>query len=416
MRRRKGGLIRKFIKTVLAIVIGFMIAGGILVFALSKTGLVDINRGKGPGIVDMMLGKGLELNVAVFGVDGGETRTDVIFVVRFESKNKKISLVSVPRDTRVDICSEVESILDENGRWYPEYCKINEVHAYAGKEDGAKCAVLQLENLLGIKIDHYVKINLDGFKAVVDMIGGVEMEVPQDMYYVDPYQDLYINLKAGNQVLDGEAAEQLVRFRSYPQGDVQRVATQQIFLNAFIDKVLDPATVLTNLTDYVKAAYNYVDTDVSISDALKYVGYVKDIDTGNITMGTIPGSGQYIGNVSYYVADSAEVKKMVNDLFYPTNADTSVKKSYGLDIEIANGGSVDGLATKNKDMLVKEGYSVIRVLNYDGEKTKNTRIFVREEGVGEDLKEFYPNASIEVDDDLIGEDADILIILGEEER
>ncbi len=414
MSRRKGGLLFRFVKLVLAIVLGFCLAASVMVFALSKAGIVDINNTP-LGIVSSVLGGGLNLNVAVFGVDGGQTRTDVIFVVNFNSKEKKISLVSIPRDTRVDICDEARIILDDTGNWYPDYCKINEVHAYAGKEKGTQCAVLQLEDMLGIDIDHYVKINIEGFRAVVDMIGGVEVEVPQDMYYVDPYQDLYINLKAGYQTLDGEQAEQLVRFRSYPQGDVQRVEVQQLFLDAFINKVLNPKTMIMNITDYISAAYEYVDTDVTLKDALKYIGYVKDIDTGNILMETIPGSGQYIGNVSYFVSDKAEVKTFVNELFYSDSKDKEAK-SYGLDIEIANGGSVNGLASKNKEMLEDEGYTVIRVLNYEGEKTEHTRIYVRKEGIGADIQSYYAKSTLEVDDTLIADDADILIILGTNEK
>ncbi len=414
MRKRKGGLIGRFIKLVLALVVGFSLAAGVMVFALSKTGVVDISSTP-LGTISNVLGGGLKLNVAVFGVDAEETRTDVIFVVNFDSSKKKVSLISIPRDTRVDICDTARIVLDETGNWYPDYCKINEVHAYAGKEEGARCAMLQLEDLMGINIDHYVKINLGGFRAVVDMIGGVEMDVPQDMRYVDPYQDLYIDLKAGRQVLDGAEAEQLVRFRSYPQGDVQRVEVQQLFLDAFIEKVLDPKTMIMNLKDYISAAYEYVDTDITLKEALKYVGYIDDIDTNNITMETIPGAGQYIGNVSYFVSEKGEVKRFVDELFYGDEKKDS-GKSYDLRIEIANGGEVDGLAAKNRDMLADDGYNVIRVLNFTGEKTEHTRIFTKEEGQGEDLKFYYPKAVFEADATLVADDADILIILGTDEK
>ena len=421
MGRRKGGLLGKFIKLVLSIVIGFLIAAGILIFALSRLGLIDADKvsgsiGSNPvsGAVDMLLGKGIELNIAVFGVDGDETRTDVIFVVHFDSKEKKLALVSVPRDTRVYICDEAAAVMDAADKWYPTYCKINEVHSYAGKENGPKCSVYQLEELLGIDIDHYIKINLEGFRAVVDMIGGVEVDVPQDMYYKDPYQDLYINLKAGLQTLNGDTAEQLVRFRRYPQGDVQRVQVQQLFLKAFFKKLFDPKTMITNVTDYVKAAYEYVDTDISIADALKYVGYVKDIDTNNISMGTIPGAGQYVGDVSYYICDEPETKRVVYDLFYAEPIPEK-DRSYGLNIEVANGSNTDGLAAKNKSKLEADGYTVTGVLNYTGEKTENTRIYVRKDGQGKDLKNYYPDCTIETNTDLLGENTDILIILGTNE-
>ncbi len=238
------------------------------------------------GTVGSVLGGGVDINVAVLGVDAEGKRTDVMFVVNFDSKKGEFKVVSVPRDTRVDLSTEAKLILDSTGNWYPDYCKINEVHAYAGKEAGVRCVVAQLEDLLGIDIDHYIKIDLNGFRAVVDMIGGVTVDVPQDMYYVDPYQDLYIDLKAGNQVLDGEKAEMLVRFRSYPSGDVQRVAVQQLFLDAFIEKMLDPKTMIMNLKDYIGAVYEYVETDVTLKEAVKYVKYIFH-SSGNDTCGCI---------------------------------------------------------------------------------------------------------------------------------
>ena len=155
------------------------------------------------------------------------TRTDVIFVVSFNSDTKKINLLSIPRDTKVKMTDEmIESLEERNRGDFIPYrdgqqgvCKINEVHAYAGEGYRNEFSMMMIEDLLGIKLDYYVKFTTETFKEVVDAIGGVDFEVADDMYYNDPEQGLYINLKAGYQHLDGDKAEQLVRFRAGYAGE-----------------------------------------------------------------------------------------------------------------------------------------------------------------------------------------------------
>lgn len=429
-RKKRRNPVFIFFKIVLSIVLAFVIVAGGAVFAYTKItgkslsqsqeGTSEKNNGVVTGdssFLDTIFGKSIQLNVAVLGTDKDGTRTDVIFVVHYDSKEKKVGLLSVPRDTRVTLSQEVKAVLDKAGRSYSNVTKINAVHAYGGKDHGEEVAVLQLEDLLGIRIDHYVKVDLDGFKQLVDAVGGVDVEVPQDMHYEDPYQDLYIHLNAGYQHLDGEKAEQLVRFRSYPQGDVARVQVQQLFLKEFAKKVLSTDTLFGNLTDLIKIAFNYVKTDVSLTDALKYVKYVKDISLENITMETLPGAGQYVGGVSYYIHDPAETQDVVDRLFYgkeepPTEAGESKDKI----IEVANGGVVTGLAGRTQEELNAIGYQVTQISTWEGEKQEFTRIIVAKKGVGEDLKAFFTGSSVEVAPELLSEGTDIKIILGTREK
>ena len=168
------------------------------------------------------------INVAVFGVDNDGFRTDVNFVVSFNEDTKKIQFVSIPRDTRVVMTDEMIASLEERKKFVPYrngvkgQCKLTEVHAYAGDDHRNEFSVAMLEDLLGIDIDYFVKIDLDAFHKIVDAVGGVDMEVEQRLYYNDPYQDLYIDLQPGYQHLDGNKAEQLVRFREgYAQKDLK---------------------------------------------------------------------------------------------------------------------------------------------------------------------------------------------------
>lgn len=429
-RKRKKSPVKTFFKIVISIVLIFIIVSAGAVFAYNKLVKKENQEegqnqkpqsGKDIGFFDAIMGKGIQLNVAVFGTDEDGTRTDVIFVVHFDSKAQQVNLLSIPRDTRVELSDEVMDILDDANRNYSKTCKINAVHAYGGKDYGPEVAVKQLEDLLGIKIDHYAKVDLEGFRQIVDAIGGVDVDVPQDMKYSDPYQDLYVNLKAGYQHLDGDKAEQLVRFRSYPQGDVARVQVQQLFLKEFARKVLSTESILGNIGDYINIAYKYLKTDLSLTDALKYSRYISDINLNNVQMETLPGEGKYIGDVSYFVYDEDVLPDTVDRLFLGKDSigetDSQImQNSKELNIEVANGGIIEGLAGRTRDKLEEEGYQIKSISTYNGERKDYTRIIVKEKGIGEDLKEYFEGSKIEVNSSLLEKDIDIKIILGLDEK
>lgn len=258
------------------------------------------------------------INVAVFGVDNDGFRTDVNFVVSFNEDTKKIQFVSIPRDTRVVMTDEMIASLEERKKFVPYrngvkgQCKLTEVHAYAGDDHRNEFSVAMLEDLLGIDIDYFVKIDLDAFHKIVDAVGGVDMEVEQRLYYNDPYQDLYIDLQPGYQHLDGNKAEQLVRFREgYAQKDLKRIQVQQDFMKALLEKVSSTSTILSNLPSIAQVLWDSIETDATLKDVLKYAKYIKDIDVNNITMETIPGTGG-----SYFDYDEEGTKELVNRVFY----------------------------------------------------------------------------------------------------
>ena len=421
-RRKPFNPIKTFFKIVLSIVMAFLVLAGGACFAYYKaTGNVPFADGSGVAkagemsILDALLGKNIKLNVAVFGVDKDETRTDVVFVVHYDSEQESIDLISVPRDTRVAVCDEVEDLL---GKSYG-VTKFNAVHAYGGKEHGPEAAILQLEDLLGISIDHYVKVNFDALVEIVDAVGGVEVDVPQDMKWdMSDTGDITINLKKGLQTLDGNKALQLVRFRRYADGDVGRIQVQQLFLKALMEKVLSTENIVKNLGDYIEVMYKYVKTDVSLADALKYANYITKVDMEKINMETLPGVGQYVGGVSYFIHDPDATREMVDRVFYSVapkvNTDGSID-SKSLLIEVSNGGEVAGLAGRFTEKLAKEGFRLTEPTTYTGEQLNYTRIQVKTEGAGEDLVKYFDNARVEAAPSDMGS-ADIRIILGTNEK
>lgn len=258
------------------------------------------------------------LNIALLGTDGDGFRSDVNMVASLNLTTKEMHLISVPRDTRVVMTDDMIAYLEKNGRTVPEangvygQCKLTEVHAYAGEGNRSTFSVAMLEEILGIDIDYYVKVDLDAFKDIVDAVGGVEFDVQERLYYSDPAQGLYIDLYPGPQVLDGEKAEMLVRFREgYAQKDLKRIEVQQEFLKAFISQVCSSDKIMSNLDSYIKIFMEKVESGMPVATALKYAGYIKEIDPAAITTDTIPGEGG-----AYFDMDEEGTKELVDYRIY----------------------------------------------------------------------------------------------------
>lgn len=229
--------------------------------------------------------------ILVIGSDKNKINADVIMLVQLNAKTKSVDIISVLRDTMVKM----------NGRTY----KINAALQLGGEE----YVVEQVEDLLGVEIDNYVFLNYEGFRKVIDAIDGVDFYVPQDMFYEDPYQDLYINLKEGQQHLDGDKAEQLVRFRRYTMGDVKRTEVQRDFVMALYKQKLN-SSLVKRIKTLVPAVMDFVDTDIGLQDALQYANFVKDFDENAMTSYQIPGEAQMINGASYFIADTEAIDEM----------------------------------------------------------------------------------------------------------
>ena len=257
------------------------------------------------------------INVAVLGTDEDGFRADVNMLVSFNTTTKELHMISVPRDTRVVMTDEMIRHLNKEGEYIPQQngvygqCKLTELHAYAGEGNRSTFSVAMMEELLGVKVDYYIKFDLTAFKKVVDAVGGVDFYVPVNMYWdmTDTGGPL-INLREGMQHLDGEKAEQLVRFRDgYAQKDLKRIEVQQEFIMALIEKVCSSETLLNRLDDLVEVVLDCTESDITVAEALKYVKYVKDLDPTKITSDTVP----YVGDPGKYVEMDEEGTKELID-------------------------------------------------------------------------------------------------------
>lgn len=272
-------------------------------------------------------------NFLVLGVDNEEVLTDVIMACSYISTTGEINILSVPRDTYVSFSGQDLTDLRKINSGAPWYMKINSVYPFT-KSDGLGTLESTVENLLGIKFDYYVKVNLDAFTYIVDSVGGIYFDVPSGgLYYSDPTQNLKIALKGGYQLLDGEAAEGLVRYRSYAQADIQRVAVQQEFIKEFITQVVSKETFLDNVGTLAMSFIKYVETDFNVADLPKYLTSFSNIDLNNINTSTVPGDAGYIDELSYYIHNEKLLQEIVEDYFYGSTVPLGNNNNNNLDSE-----------------------------------------------------------------------------------
>lgn len=259
--------------------------------------------------------------IMVFGVDKEEARTDTIMVVHFDSKNERIYITSIPRDTKVVWTQEQRDQARLLGRSYQYESKITDMSSLGGIENLRYFTIRSVEEMLDVKVDNYVVVNTSVIREIVDKLGGIEVNVPRVMQYDDYYQDLHIDLQPGLQLLNGQQAEGLLRWRhnnsyseQYTEGDLGRIETQQLFIKAFSDKVFNDVSV-GKIIDVVTAVYSNIKTDVSFQEMLDYINYLPYLSAKNIVLETLPGESR-LEEVWYYIVDEEEVVKLVNKQFY----------------------------------------------------------------------------------------------------
>ena len=269
-------------------------------------------------------------NILVVGHDRAASLADVIMLVNCDTLNGDVTVMQLPRDT----CLE-NFVTNKINAAYSTYynAALKEAHSKdAG--DPYRMAIDDLATLLEqnlcIQIHHTAVLNLDGLVNIVNALGGVELYVPQNMYYNDPEQDLYIDLKEGYQTLDGEQAEDFVRFRSgYMQADLGRVNAQKIFMTALLQKLKNSFSLAntSTLTKVAEEVFRNLHTDLKVSDILFYAKFLMKVDLGAINMLTIPGNAVYDSKGhSYYVINRAATLDVVNRYYniYDTEISDSI--------------------------------------------------------------------------------------------
>ena len=236
-----------------------------------------------------------DLNVLILGIDDEANLPDVILVLTYDGVNNAIDIISVPRDTQVVMSPHEMEMIREAGRWFPSHgvVKLNELHAHAGLNIGHQVLAHHIGTILGIEFDNYVIIDLDAFRYIVDAVGGVYVDIrPEGMYYnVNNSMGgtIEVSLPGGRQLLDGNMAEQFVRFRRYRDGDLGRINASQQFMNEFFVQVLGREQIMSNVGPLVTSFMTHVQTDFGIADALRYIGAVDALNPDSIDFFILPG-------------------------------------------------------------------------------------------------------------------------------
>jgi len=251
------------------------------------------------------------------GTDKAGSNTDVLMVVSFDTKNKQINAINIPRDTLVNVKRKVK--------------KINAAYSAGGMDNLKK----EVSTLIGFEPDFYMMVDLKGFVAIVDAIGGVDFDVPVNMDYDDPSQDLSIHFEKGFQHLDGEDALKVVRFRhnntgskygmGYARQDLDRIQTTQKLLTAIAKKMLSPANLpqtLLKLDDLVRIVIDNLDTDLKLGEILWLAkeGLKIDTDEGLHFYTLAEDSAMYQG-LSYVFVDEEKALELINSTINPYTTD-----------------------------------------------------------------------------------------------
>lgn len=289
------------------------------------------------------------VNFLVMGADaveGDRGRSDSLILVHADFQNNKATMISIPRDFRVDIPG--------NGK-----DKINHSFNFGGPA----LTIKTVEQFTGLSINHYVVVNYEGFINIVNSLGGIDVNVKEDM--VD--DELGDPLDKGLQHLNGGQALFYVRFRNTAMGDFTRIADQQNFARSLINE----GTRLKNtykIPAMIQMLSNYIETDMTISEMLGYANAVRGLKQENLTTVMLPGVPDMIGGVSYVIPTQDKIDLILD----------AVKKNQPIDpllledvdpgdvnVKVLNGSGTEGMGGEVSDILANKGYSIVLVGNAD---------------------------------------------------
>lgn len=320
-----------------------------------------------------------EIKVLILGVstDLDSQLTDTIMVASYNPNTQKANLLSIPRDTYTG----------KNTAKATASLKINAIYNYY---KDPKKTLEAVNELTGLDIQYYVLVRTEALIQLVDAIGGVEFNVPMNMKYDDPTQNLHINLKEGTQKLDGDKAEQLLRFRKnndgttypveYGNDDFGRMRTQRDFISAVLKQTLKPGNIF-KLGEILEIAHKNVETNLELSYIKDYIPYAVEFNTDDLRTATLPGTTpdmKETNNVSILVVNKKLSAELIQSMFYGDSTEetedntitnntntssnsissTTTVKDNELKIELINGSGNTSKLEEAKTKLEEAGFKV----------------------------------------------------------
>jgi polyisoprenyl-teichoic acid--peptidoglycan teichoic acid transferase len=361
--RRKSSLLKRLGLGVVFLGVTSIAAVGGLTLALITPFQGHTADGKSPSIAELF-GRGLQygmarpVNILMMGIDrvpeatpgsaeAFKGRSDTMLLVRLNPEDGAVSILSIPRDTRVNIPTIGMD-------------KINAANAIGGPDLAATVVSRTLNN---VSVDRYARIDTGAFRELVELVGGVEINVPKRMYYIDQTQKLKIDLQPGLQTLTGEQAEGFARFRYDELGDIGRAQRQQILLKALQKQLTNPM-MLTRLPQLFGVMQKHIDSDLTLGEMLALVQFGMQLKPPQLRMVLLPG--RFSGSeyeASYWIMDTAGMERVINNYFQsggaiPTN---SLTNPQDLRISVQNAARDPKAAQRMVDLLARHGYRNVEI-------------------------------------------------------
>ncbi len=313
------------------------------------------------------------VNIIVMGVDlnldepeeGEEydpfkSRSDTMLLIRLNPGNDRVSILSIPRDTRVPI---------------PDVgvTKINSANWWGGPELVTEVVSKTLND---VQIDRYVRVSTGAFRELVDVVGGVEVYVPFAMKYEDQTQKLKIDLKPGLQQLSGDEAEGFVRFRNNNLGDIGRAQRQQILIKALQKKMANPR-MLTRLPQILSVLKKHIDSNLSVGEMLALMQFGLQVNSDQLQMVLLPGrfSGPEEYELSFWLMDLAGMDRVMQTYFEvspPVGYEIAARDSSQLQnikIVVQNATNSPNGDTAMVEYLQEQGFNNIHYADDDWPRT-----------------------------------------------
>ena len=338
----------------------------IIVLLAAYFGVQIVRNGGGlTGLVTTVVGSSAEKiknldDIYVLCIGKSQEMTDTIIVAKYSPKNQTASMLSIPRDSFVGRSTASATASD----------KIN-----AKYQTSPQKTIDAVNELTGLNIKYYITVDTKALRSLVDAIGGVYFDVPIDMNYDDSSQKLAIHIKKGYQLLNGEQAEGVVRFRhnnngtSYPveygDNDIGRMKTQRAFITEVIKQTMKVSN-LTKINQLLNIAKEEVETNLSWDTIKDYGAALMNFNTENMTTDVLPGSPQYINGLSFYIVNKTAAKQKVNEIFFSDTSETANnEEGEGTTNQTTNSTTSNTANTKKNNANIK-----LEVLNGTGSNSK----------------------------------------------
>lgn len=359
-QKRKGR--RIFGKIVLILLLIIIILAGVFAYKVYKNG------GGLTGIVTTLVGTDPEKikNLPDFYcllLGKSEAMTDTIMVAKYSPSTGNAALLSVPRDSFVGSNPNTATASD----------KINSKYQMSPQR-----TIDAVNELTGLNLKYYITVDTKALRDLVNAIGGVYFDVPIKMDYDDSSQDLYIHLEPGYQLLDGEKAEWLVRFRhnnngtsysyEYGDNDLGRMRTQREFLMAVAKQTLKLENII-KVNDILNVIEQEVETNIDFDTMMEYAPALLNINADNIQTGMLPGTPQYCNGVAVYLVDKDEAKDVVNELFLTSSNTSTNDQENSISNEVANEIQTGNTNKTSSEINTQKEFK-IEILNGTGSQTK----------------------------------------------